>query len=1046
LKSYIAIVVILLLASPSAPAQSVNGSIGGTVTDSSEKPVSGAAVTLTAEDTGWKRTAISDSRGEFTIFLLPPGSYRLEAERSGFQTGVRRVELLVDQEIRIDIPLLSGGRTQQVEVTAHRGTVKTDSAALGAVIDNRQVVGLPLDGRNFMELALLVPGAAPGAPGSPGQARGDLTFNVNGAREDSNGLLLDGVFNSDPKLNTVGVTPPIDAIQEFEVLTSAYDASFGRNAGGQVSVVTRSGTNGLHGTAYEFFRNAALDSTNYFAPANAPAPQYQRNQFGATIGGPIRKDKTFFFADYEGNRINEGITQVTNVPTALERAGDFSKSDPRTPPIDLFTQAPFPGSIIPANRLDPVGAKIAALYPLPNRSTPFQDFVSSPASRDQEDHFDLRMDHAVSRASTISARYSFVDQRLYNPFSGAGFANVPGYGTNVPRRAQNLMLSETHIFSPALLNEVRLSFSRVALGVTQQDQGIDVNRQIGLPDFATKPRDLGLTFITVPGYSPLGDENNNPQHGVTNTYQFIDNATYTKGRHLFKFGFELRNLQQNAFRDIESRGFIEFLGFTGNPLSELLQGFPGVSGGATVDNPQHLRTKSYDAFAQDTFRIRPNLTLSLGVRYEYNTPPVDALDRADIYNPVTQMLTPLGKNGASRSAFRPDRNNFAPRVGIAWTPGSKKTTVLRAGYGIYYDQSSLAPGEGLYFSPPYFNLNLYFALPTAPLFLQNPFPSNFPFPSPPSAQTIQPDFRTAYMQDWNFSIEQQIGKDRTLELAYVGSKGTKLLIGRDINQPLHPSPAQFNPRPVQQFADINIEESAGNSHYNSLQVKVQQRYHSGLTVLGAYTWSKSLDDASGFFPTAGDPNFPQDSYNLRANYGLSDFDVRHRFSASYSYDLPFAKGHRWLGGWQTFGILSFQTGRPFTVALQSTLDNSNTGRSNLGFGANDRPNVVGNPTLSNRTPQQWFNTAAFVVPPFGTFGNAGRNILESPGFGTVNMSLLKNTRITEHTDLQFRVEAFNLFNRTNFDLPDNFVGDPAFGSIQSAGSPRHIQFGLKLLF
>ena len=1046
MKPYIALLVILFLSRPATHAQSVNGSIGGSVTDSSGKTIAGAAVTLTAEDTGGKRTAISDSLGRFLISVLHPGSYRLEAERSGFQKTVRRVELLVDQEVRIDVPLLAGGRVEQVEVTAHRGIVKIDSAALGAVIDNRQVVGLPLDGRNFMELSLLVPGAAPGAQGSAGQARGDLTINVNGAREDSNGFLLDGVFNGDPKLNTVGVTPPVDAIQEFEVLTSMYDASFGRNAGGQVSVVTRSGSNALHGSAYEFFRNAALDSQNYFAPSSEPAPKYQRNQYGTTLGGPVRKDKTFFFADYEGNRINEGITQVTNVPTALERTGDFSQSDPRTPPIDLFTQAPFPGSKIPANRLDPTGAKIAALYPLPNRSTPFQNFVSSPVSRDQEDHSDVRIDHALSGASQISARYSIADQRLYNPFSGPGFAEIPGFGTNVPRRAQNLMLSETHIFSPAMLNEARLSFSRVALGVTQQDQGTDLNKQVGLPSFATKPRDLGLTFITVPGYSPLGDENNNPQHGVTNMYQFIDNATYTRGRHLLKFGFEFRNLQQNAFRDIESRGFIEFVGFTGNPLSEMLQGFPAVSGGATMDNPQHLRTQSYDGFAQDTFRIRPDLTLSLGLRYEYNTPPVDAQDRASIYDPSTQSLRPLGKNGFSRSAYLPDRTDFAPRVGIAWSPGSKKATVIRTGYGIYYDQSSLAPGEGLYFSPPYFNLSLYFALPTLPLFLANPFPSNFPVPVPPSAQTIQRNFRTPYMQDWNLSIQQQIGRDRTVELAYVGTKGTKLLIGRDINAPLQPSPAQVNPRPVQQFGSIDIEESAGNSTYNSLQAKVQQRYHAGLTLLGSYTWSKSIDDASGYFSTAGDPNFPQNSYNLRAERGLSDFDVRHRFSASYSYDLPIAKGNRLLGGWQTFGILSFQTGRPFTVALQPSNDNSNTGIGNLGFGANDRPNLVGNPKSSNQTPQQWFNTAAFVIPPYGSFGNAGRNILQGPGSATVNMSLLKNTAIGEHLNLHFRVEAFNMFNRANFGLPDNFVGDPAFGSIRSAGSPRHIQFGLKLLF
>jgi Carboxypeptidase regulatory-like domain/TonB dependent receptor-like, beta-barrel len=1047
LKSYLPILVILLLLRPAVHAQSLKGSIGGSVTDSSGKPITGVTVSLIAEETGRKRTGASDSRGDFVITLLAPGSYRLEVEREGFQKYVQTIDLLVDQEIRVGVSLQPGRRTEQVTVTTTRGTVKTDSAALGTVIDNRQIRGLPLDGRNFLELSLLVPGSAPAAPGSAGSVRGDLSIHVNGAREDSNAFLLDGVYNGDPKLNTVGITPPVDAIQEFEILTSTYDASFGRNAGGQVNVVVRSGSNGVHGTAYEFFRNAALDSKNYFASANEPEPKYQRNQFGASLGGPVKKDRTFFFADYEGRRVREGVTRVTNVPTALERAGDFSRSNPYTPPIDLFTQAPFPGSKIPANRLHPIGVGIAALYPLPNRADPQQNFVSSPTSKDRDDHFDVRLDHSVSSSSEVAVRYSFADRSLFEPFSGPGFSVVPGYGNDVPRRAQNLMLSETHIFSSSILNELRLGFNRVALGVTQEGQGVSVNRKLGLPDLSTNPRDFGLTFITVPGYSPLGDEGNNPQHGVANTYQILDNLTYTRGRHLMKFGAEFRTQQQNAFRDVQSRGFINFLGFTGNPLSELLQGLPGVSGGARLDNPQHLRTQSYNFFAQDSFRIRPNLTLSMGVRYEYNTPAVDAQDRANVYDPATQALVAVGKNGFPRSGYEADRNNFAPRVGLAWTPGSQKSTVLRAGYGLYYDQSALAPGEGLYFSAPYFDLKLYFTLlPDLPLLLNDPFPKFFPIPIPSSALAFQRDLRTGYLQDWNFSVQQQIGKDRVLELAYVGSKGTKLLTGRDINQPLHASPAQFNPRPVPQFGDVDILESHGDSTYNSFQARVQQRYHAGLTLLGSYTWSKSIDDASGFFSSAGDPNFPQDSYNMRAERGRSNFDLRHRLSVSYAYDLPVAKGHRLLGGWQTFGILTFQTGRPFTVALQQEVDNSNTGRTNLGFGNNDRPNVIGNPSLSNQTPDRWFNTAAFVVPTFGNFGNSGRNILTGPGYSTVNLSLMKNTSVGEHMRVQFRVEAFNLLDRTNFDLPDIYVGSPTFGRIQSAGSPRHVQLGLKLLF
>src|SRR6185295_4851963 len=340
-QASLAIVNLIFLMSP-AVAQSVAGSISGIVTDAARKPLAAATVNIVRDGTGRERRATTDAQGEFLVPLVPPGNYRLEVEATGYRKHVQPLTLDLNQELRVEVPLLAGKLTEQVVVTAVRSMIRTDSAALGTVIENRSITGLPLDGRNFYELALLVPGAAPAAPGSAGSARGDIALNINGAREDSNNFLLDGMYNGDPKLNTFGVTPPVDAIQEFEVLTSVYDASFGRNSGGQVNVIVKSGSNGVHGTAYEFFRNAALDGRNYFAPAGEPDPRYQRNQFGASLGGPVRKDKTFFFGDYEGRRVREGVTRVTNVPTALERIGDFSQSDPRTPPIDLFTQAPYP--------------------------------------------------------------------------------------------------------------------------------------------------------------------------------------------------------------------------------------------------------------------------------------------------------------------------------------------------------------------------------------------------------------------------------------------------------------------------------------------------------------------------------------------------------------------------------------------------------------------------------------------------------------------------------------------------------------------------------
>lgn len=1031
--------------------------VRGILKDASHAALGGVELRLIHQATNEIRRVNSGSDGSFIFASLPPGAYRLEAEHPGHKKHVRNFSLVVNQELRLDVDLEIGSLQEEIVVSAPFTPLRKDTMTVGTVIENRQIVGLPLDGRNFLELTLLVPGAAPAAPGSAGSVRGDFAFNVNGAREDANAFLLDGAYNVDPKLNTFGVKPPVDAIQEFEVLGSTYDAAFGRNGGGQLNVILKSGTNGIHGTVYEFFRNGALDARNFFAPSGEPKPKYQRNQYGFSLGGPVVRDRTFFFADYEGTRVREGITRVTNVPTALERSGDFSQSH-FARPINPFAQQPFPGGRIPAEFQHPVGRAIAALYPLPNRAVPFQNFVSSPTLRDGIDQFDARIDHQSSRRSQLAVRYSFGDRFLFDPFSGPSFATVPGFATNIPRRNQNVTVSETHTLSSALIHEVRFAYGRVASGSFHENQGNSLNRSIGLPELSSRVRDHGLSFITITGYSPLGDEFNNPQFSVTNSFQILDQATYARGRHLLKFGGDIRAIQQNAFRDVQSRGFLTFssqVPITGNALADLLLGLPLLSGGARVDNHQHLRTESFNFFFHDNFRLLPQLTLSAGLRYEFNSPPVDTEDRANLYDPGSKALVAVGTGGMPRSGYLADKNNWAPRVGLAWTPGGREATVIRAGYGLYYDQSALATGEGLYFNAPYFDLSLYFSLPGLPLTLSNPFPTFFPLPLPDSAQAFDRHLRTAYMQHWNFGVQQQLGKSRVLEVGYVGSKGAKLIAGRDINQP-RPSPQPFNPRPVPQFDDINQVESRASSNYHSLQVRLQQRLDYGLSLLSAYTWSKSLDDASGFFSSAGDANYPQDSFNLDAERGRSNFDVRHRFSLSYSYDLPVGRGHRFLGdigwisnifsGWQTHGILTLQSGRPFTVALLPEIDRSNTGRSNLGFGANDRPNLTGNPQSGLRSPERWFNTAAFSFPAFGSFGNSGRNILDGPGLRNFNVSLVKQVTIREGVNVQFRTEFFNFLNHPNFDLPDIFAGSPTFGRILSAQSPRHIQFGVKLLF
>lgn len=1043
-----------------AAGQTNRGSIRGTITDPSEARITGATVRVTNTATGEVRTTTTDNQGDYAVASLDPGAYRIDVEANGFsKLQVVDVVVEVNRESRIDgrmeVGQVTGGTEHRLDVGAP--VLNQESASVATVIGNNQITNLPLDGRNFYELSLLVPGAVPPAQGSAGSVRGDFAFSVNGAREDSNNFLLDGVYNVDPKLNTFAVRPPVDAIHEFEIATSTYDAAFGRNPGAQVNVVLKSGSNDFHGALYEFHRNAALDARNFFAPANEPDPKYIRNQFGGSFGGPIKSDRTFFFADYEGTRSREGITRITNVPTLAERNGNFSSGRLGFPLVP-GTAFPFPGGTLPF--LHPVGQAIANLYPLPNRNGLFANFVSSPVQRDDNDHFDARVDHELTDNTSLIFRYSFGDRRYFEPFAGPTFAAVPGYGNEVPRRSQNALIGLTQVLSPAFVNDARFAYVRVASAVNQENQGTSINNAIGLPDPSGNARDFGLSFISIPGFSPLGHEGNNPQNTVTNTFQALDTASYVTGKHYFKFGADIRAVQQNGFRDVQARGFLNFspFAYTGVALADLLLGLPLVTGVARVDNPQHLRTQSYHFFINDSYRLRPNLNLSLGLRYEYNTPPVDSTDRANLYDATTGTLLQVGTGNMPRAGFESDKNNFAPRVGLAWTIGEEGNTVVRAGYGVYYDTSPLAPGEALYFNRPYFDFSLFFPLPGLPLTLSDPFPAFFPFALPDSAQAIQRDLRTAYMQHWNVNVQQQLGRNRVLEVGYVGSKGTKLLSARDPNQPqpsVLPLGLPFVPRPNPAFDEINTIESRGNSNYHSLQARLQQRLSKGFSFLTSYTFSKSIDEGSNFFPSAGDPNYPQNSYDLRAERGRSNFDVRHRLSASYVYDLPFGRGKRFLAdsgwstlfsGWQTAGILTAQSGRPFTVALIREFDNSGTGISALGFGANDRPNLIGDPNSGPRTPERWFNTTAFAFPAPGTFGNAGRNIVEGPAFHTFNASLIKNTSLSERFNLQFRAEAFNLFNHPNLNLPDNFLGSPTFGQVTSARDPRHIQFGLKLLF
>ena len=1037
-----------LLVPALASSQTPHGTIRGTALDQTGARLPKVQVVVTREETNETRETASDGEGRFAFAELVGGTYSIEARLAGFSTFRTRAYLAVGQALWLEPQLVvtaTAAVTAGASNVAQAPLLEQGSPAMATLIDRDQIANLPLDGRNFLELALLSPGTAPAPQGSASSVRGDFAFTTNGAREDFNNYVLDGVYNVDPKLKTPAVRPPVDGIQEFKVATSTYDASFGRNAAGQVNVLSRSGSNTLSGTAYEFLRNGALDSRNYFAPADAADPEYSRHQFGGSLGGPIARDRSFFFVDYEHTRLREGVTRVTNVPTLAERAGDFSQSM-FARPVDPFTGQPLPGGQIPAFFIHPVGRAIAALYPAPNRSEPLANHVSSPTLRDDIHQFDGKLEHNLGPLARVSGRYSFSDRRLLEPFAGAGFAAVPGFGNDVSRRGQNLGLTFT-LASRRAINDVRFGYNRVAIGVFAENPGTS-NSSVGLRSLATNPRDLGLSFITVAGYSPLGHEYNNPQESTSDTFQIADTATAVLGAHLLKVGGEWYGVRQSAYRDVQARGFLTFVsqGYTGNALADLLLGLPVLTGGARLDNPQNLRAHSWSLFANDDWRATRRLTMSAGIRYDYASPPVDKDDRANLYDAATGSVVRVGTGNMPRGGFVPDRNNVSPRIGAAYTVDDLGRWVVRGGYGTYYNLGALATSEGLFFNPPYFNLGVYFPAPgLPPLTLADPFPASFPVFIPQSATAYQRDLRTPWMEHWNLNLQHQIGMRRAIEVAYVGSRGHDLISARDGNQPA-PSASPVNLRPNPLFADITLIESRATSRYHAAQVKYMQRFEEGLSYTASYTYGKSTDDASGFFTSTGDANFPQNSLDPGAERGRSSFDVRHRVSLALTYDLPFA-GNAWTRDWQVQAVASLESGRPFTVAVHPDIEVSNTGRSNLGFGYNDRPNVTGDPALpaGDRDETRWFDTAAFSMPAFGSFGNAGRNMLEGPGFRNLNLAVVKLVPLGE-AHLQLRFETFNLFNASNFNLPDSFLGSPTFGQILSAGSPRRIQLGVRALF
>ncbi len=1103
-KAVLGLGVLLPLSIVNTPlvAQEITGSIRGSVFDPSGAIVASVTVTATQIETGVARTASSDRQGAYLLVLLPPGHYRLAASASGFQKFIQDgITLSVNEAAVVPIHLIVGSPAQSVEVTANAALIETADTTLGKTVGEREILDLPLNGRNFSQLGLLQPGVVPVTPGlaqAGGSLRDGQAYSVNGQRPESNSFLIDGASNVNAVDGGFVLKPPIDAIAEFKILTHTANAEFGSNAGSTTNIVTRSGSNRVHGALWEFLRNDKMDAANFFENADGfDKSEYRQNQFGATVGGPVRRDKTFFFGYYEGfrNRQGETINHV-RVPSVLERQGDFSQDGPL---LNLFAPGgptPLPGSKVPF--IDPTAASVVQLYPLPNAldsSGVLDLYNATQILRDSEDQAGVRIDHYFSTSTSVNFRYMFLNGSRFDPLSTAG-AGVPGFPVGENHRTQNFVAQLTHSFSPSVVNIARLSFLRNKFLFNEHLNNTSPS-SLGFQYQPTLGVAAGPPFIQFGGggYSSIGDPITGPRNTYENAFAGSDSLTWIHGRHEVKFGGDFRRDQINAVNGIASNGFFVF--FTvplSNTFANFLIGQPGLflQGGGSEpggggDLSRGLRGTAINFYGQDTYKVNARLTLNLGLRYQLSSPYTEIRNRANLFEPGVQSkvmpdapagLVYPGDPGVPAGLIPTERNAFAPRVGVAWDPTGATRWLVRAAYGVFFDpyyNGEGGPLQAPISAPPYLRTpQLLF-----PGNLANPFANGNPFTTPfgetMTLLTLDPHLRLPYAQDWNLSLERSFGSDWLLEVGYVGTKGTKLprFIEGNPSLPLAGQTWSDQQNNVDQqrihclptpngncnYSSVGLITGAANSSYNALEASLQKRFGHGLSFLASYTYSKSIDDVSSFNitgsasqPVAGENDLAQNPFDLAAERGRSMFDARHRAVLSYQWALPFFRNQpswrqRVFGNWRLNGITTLMSGTPFTVVDQSY---SYDAPEITGFSA-FRPNLMGNPNSGPKTPLQWFNTGAFQrinlsTTPAGVYGTAGRNIVTGPGFTQWDFSAFKDIRIAESKNLEFRAELFNLFNRTNFRLPNSDISSTTFGQIQQALQPRLIQFALKFLF
>lgn len=1065
-------------------AQLTTGTISGSVTDVSGGVIPSANLKIINVDTGVVRAVKTDEDGIYVAASLRPGHYMVETSVSGFQSQSKiGLVLSADQKLEVDFTLKPGAERQAVTVVGRSAQlVETTTSTLGQVISEEPVQNLPLNGRNYQQLISLTAGVAPGAEGSHTEGH----YVIDGGRGTGNLFLVDGVDVTNSFNDPARINPSLAAIGEFKVITNNFSAEYGRATGGVVSVQIKGGTNQLHGSLFEFLRNQALDGRNFFAPQKLP---FKENQFGFSLGGPIKRNKTFFFGDYQGTQVRysgeadysaESPTSATTgpglftVPTAAMRNGDFSSELPNTVIYDPTTSrpTPFPNNMIPADRFDHAAAYMLSLLPLPNQTGPFNYISDLPASYDA-DVFDVRIDHHISDRDSVYGSYSFtnVNGQTQPPFGQAnGFLITNDYPHDRTSRAD---IHYTHTFGAEAVNDLILAYARDRW-YGPPAAGQQYNPNVGVPYINTSPNDVatsGLPLVDIPGYTIFGGPAGAPYDFATNLPQFDDNFAWIKGRHMFKTGFSFIARQFNADINVFSRGFYVPLSFTtslygtgGDALASFLLGYP-YEAERTQNSPYSLRNKEYGAYFQDTWRTTKRLTLDLGLRYDLFPAGTEAFDRQSNFDLATKGMIIAGQNGVSNTDnVHTNSLDFGPHVGFSYALTRNKLTAIRGGYGIAYQPlGSLGAGvtdSRLPGNPPFANnfteILPLFVPPTLTISGGLPIPA--PNLSNPSGDItyVPPHEPPTYVQFWNLDLQHALPAGILLDIAYAGSRGVHLPGVVNLNQ-APPDPGDPSTRsPISaSIASLNALLNYASSSYNALQVKVERHFFKGFYLLGAYTYSKSMDndsaDSSSDASNASSGE-PQNSFDWAAEYAPSDYDVRHQLVVSYVYELPFGRGQRFLstpgrfatavfGGWQVNGITTVQSGSPFTPVVANPL-------ANAGPGGAIRPNRIGSGQLpsSQQIVNKWFNVADFPVPPPYQFGNSGRNVLTGPGLVDFDFSLFKRIPITERVDLEFRTEAFNIFNHPNFALPDASIGTPQAGIITAAANPRQIQFALHLQF